>query len=93
VIKTLTVGERPRTVAVNPQTRMVYVTNEGTSSPGSVSVIDGRTNTVVATIPVSSPFGVAASGQRVYVTGLRDVERAIRQRHHDQPAMGLIGRR
>ncbi|HEX7842435.1 MAG TPA: hypothetical protein VF469_33410, partial [Kofleriaceae bacterium] len=69
VIKTVTVGERPRTVAVNPQTRMVYVTNEGSSSPGSVSVIDGRTNTVVATIPVNTPFGIAASGQRVYVAG------------------------
>ena len=76
-IKTITVGTRPRTVAVNALTRMVYVTNEGDHAGGfgigSVSVINGTSNTVVASITIDTPFGiaagVAASAQRVFVAG------------------------
>jgi len=50
------------------QAQNAYITNLGSNT---VSVIDTKTNTVIATIPVGSePRGVAASpdGSRVYVT-------------------------
>jgi YVTN family beta-propeller protein len=43
------VGSYPRSVAVNPVTNRVYVTNNGGST---VSVIDGNANVVVATVTV-----------------------------------------
>jgi YVTN family beta-propeller protein len=63
----------PEGVAVDPITNRVYVAD---SEPaGSVWVIDGRTNTLVATIPVgSSPFGVAVNllTRRVYAANAGD---------------------
>jgi YVTN family beta-propeller protein len=56
VTATITVGRFPGGVAVNPATGTVYVANRG----GTVSVINGHTNTVVATIAV----GQARSGLR-----------------------------
>ena len=54
---TIGVGAGPSAVAVDPATDTGYVTN---SSFGTVSVIDGSTNTVTATIPVGgNPHGVA----------------------------------
>jgi YVTN family beta-propeller protein len=54
---------------VTPDGSKVYVAN---INDNSVSVIDTATNTVIATIPVSSPDGVAVSpdGSKVYVTNL-----------------------
>ena len=50
------VGSYPRSVVVNPVTNRVYVTNNGDTT---VSVIDGSTNTVVATVTVGvSPNGI-----------------------------------
>jgi YVTN family beta-propeller protein len=66
-IATVTVGQLPLGVAVNPSSTRVYVAN---SWDGTVSVIDTASNTVVATVPVgTNPTGVAvnATGTRVYV--------------------------
>ena len=55
-------------VCVNPSTNRVYVTN---ADSNNVSVIDGATNKVIATVPVgSSPLGVCVNPNtnRVYVT-------------------------
>jgi len=60
VSATVTVGSDPNDVAVNPLTNMVYVTNycgtvrTGCNPPGqgTVSVIDGATNTVTNTVMV-----------------------------------------
>jgi YVTN family beta-propeller protein len=61
-------GNNPVGVAVNPFTGRVYVTN---AFAASLSVIDGASNTVTATIPVgNTPIAVAANPftGRVYVT-------------------------
>jgi YVTN family beta-propeller protein len=53
---------------VNPTRNRIYVANAGSNT---VSVIDGTTNTVVATVTVgTTPFGVAANPvtNRIYVT-------------------------
>jgi YVTN family beta-propeller protein len=71
VIATISVGDGlydgPYGVAANPTTNRIYVTNPGGDS---VSVIDGATNTVLATVPVGiDPESVAAnpSTNRIYV--------------------------
>src|SRR5258708_26062484 len=52
----IAVGRYPRSVVVNPVTNRVYVTNNGDTT---VSVIDGSTNKVVATVTVGlSPNGI-----------------------------------
>jgi len=45
----IAVGNAPNAVDVNPRTNRVYVANTG---DGTVSVINGNSNTVVATIPI-----------------------------------------
>jgi DNA-binding beta-propeller fold protein YncE len=48
----ITVGDNPQGVAVNPETNKIYVANaRNTSAPyGTVTVVDGNTNTVIKTI-------------------------------------------
>lgn len=69
--RTLQVGIDPSGMAVNPKKDEVYVVNAGTpSGHGSVSVIDTKTNQVVATIPVQRlPYfiDVDPEGRRAYV--------------------------
>ena len=76
VVATIPVGAKPVGVAVNTTTNRVYVANRF-SNPATVSVIDGATNVVIATIPVtvgsqlfSEPFAVAVNPttNRVYVS-------------------------
>lgn len=61
------VGYFPATLAVNPVTNRIYVANECGSDPacagdGTVTVIDGVSNTVIATVTVGSePYGVAVN--------------------------------
>ena len=65
---TIGVGNRPTQVAVSPDGNRAYVTNTASKS---VSVIDTKTNTVVATIGVGNrPTQVAVSpdSTRAYVT-------------------------
>lgn len=60
VTATIAVGNTPRSVAVDPSLRRVYVT-----SASGVSVIDesgdARSGTVVSTIPSSDPFTAGAA--------------------------------
>lgn len=60
------------TVAISPDGHHLYVADEGSGDgPGTVSVIDTRTNTLAQTIPVGvrpSDVAVSSDGQRAYVT-------------------------
>jgi len=52
---------------VNPATGLVYVANIGSNT---VSVINGSTNTVAATVTVGgAPHGLAVLGDRHYLSG------------------------
>ena len=69
------VGNRPLGVAVTPDGSNIYIANNNSptfSRPGTVSVIDTATNTVIGSaIPVGiSPDGVAVTsdGSKVYVS-------------------------
>ncbi|MEU2621967.1 YncE family protein [Streptomyces sp. NPDC007157] len=65
--KKIPVGDRPHSVAVNPDGTRLYVTNFG---DGSVSVIDLGRESVVATHPVDEgPYGltVGSDGTDLYV--------------------------
>ena len=53
VIATIPVGKSPSLVDVNPATNRIYVLNSN-DQPPTVSVIDGGTNSVLATVPVGS---------------------------------------
>src|SRR5215475_8489400 len=55
VIATIPVGAFPNSIAVNLQTNKVYVANY---LGGSVSVIDGASNTIEATVKVDHPMVV-----------------------------------
>jgi YVTN family beta-propeller protein len=69
VVATIPVGREPYGVATDDSTNTIYVTNE--DAAGTVSVIDGATNTVTATVPVGSyPFGAAvdATTHLIYVS-------------------------
>jgi YVTN family beta-propeller protein len=56
----MSVGNYPNDVAVNPTTNKIYVANQGASN--TVSVIDGNTNAVVSNIPVGmSPYRLAVN--------------------------------
>lgn len=53
------VGAAPVSIAVNGETGSVYVANSG---DGTVSVLDGRSDAVVATVPVGShPYSIAVN--------------------------------
>ena len=61
------VGEHPQTVAITPDGRFAYVTNQGSST---VSVVDLTSLTTAVDVPVGiGPFGVALTpdGGRAYV--------------------------
>jgi YVTN family beta-propeller protein len=66
VTATVTVGNYPLAVAVNSVTNTIYVVNycgnqpgcNATSAPGTVSVIDGATNTVTHTVTVEYGPGI-----------------------------------
>ncbi|WP_348270052.1 putative Ig domain-containing protein [Edaphobacter paludis] len=65
---TLTVGSQPDAVAVNPVTNQVYVAN----NTGTVSVIDGVTNSTTTLTVVGNPHAVAVNSvtNQVYVANL-----------------------
>ncbi|MEM7031208.1 MAG: hypothetical protein AAF629_16720, partial [Chloroflexota bacterium] len=55
IVTTIPVGDNPQGVDVNPDTNKIYVANahdEG-ASYGTVSIIDGNTDTVIATVPLT----------------------------------------
>ena len=73
------VGAAPHSAAVNPATNMIYVANfcgndvTCTTLSGTVSVIDGASNTVVATVTVGSGPSYAAvnsATNKIYVANI-----------------------
>jgi YVTN family beta-propeller protein len=63
VVTNVPAGLGPVAVAVNTTTNLIYVSNDGggqLQSP-SIIVIDGATNTVVATVPVTAPGFIAVN--------------------------------
>ncbi|HEV2192378.1 MAG TPA: YncE family protein [Nitrosopumilaceae archaeon] len=72
---TITVGQGPIFAAVNPNTNKVYVTNTGAffGIGNTVSVIDGATDTVTATIAgFNYPYDIAVNPttNMIYVTNI-----------------------
>jgi YVTN family beta-propeller protein len=68
VIKTISVGQSPWSIAFNPSNNYLYVTN---ADSDTVSIIDGSSNTVVDTLAgFSAPRGIAfnPSNNYLYVT-------------------------
>ena len=62
------VGKEPVSIASNPDTSRVYVANSGS---GNLSVIDGHTNKVIATVPVGDlPYTITVNrlANKVYVS-------------------------
>jgi YVTN family beta-propeller protein len=62
------VGAEPVSIAVNPANGRVYVANSG---DGTLTVLDGNSDAIVATVPIGShPYSVAldAATGKVYVT-------------------------
>ena len=71
-MKTITTGAGSRRLALSPAGDRVFVTNY---LDNSVSVIDTRTQKLIATIPVGiNPRGIAItpSGDAIYVTNVHD---------------------
>jgi len=67
-VSQIKVGANPWAVSINPTTNIIYVTNSGNDS---VSVIDGKTNSVIKNIIVGeNPTGVAVNQKTntVYVS-------------------------
>jgi YVTN family beta-propeller protein len=61
LVATIAVGTSPTSVVVNPVTNLIYVANSGSNS---VSVIDGSSNSVTATVTspeMLSPIGLAVN--------------------------------
>jgi YVTN family beta-propeller protein len=61
LVATIAVGTSPTSVVVNPVTNLIYIANSGSNS---VSVIDGSSNTVTATVTspeMLSPIGLAVN--------------------------------
>ena len=72
VTETISVGDRPRGIAISPDGKEAYVVN---ADDNTVSVINTASKTVVATIPVGrEPQGVAFApdGATAYVTNIKD---------------------
>jgi hypothetical protein len=72
VAHTVATGQQPIAIAVNESTHKAYIANHNSSS---VTVIDGRTKSVVATVKTgSSPEGIAVNPatNRVYVANPGD---------------------
>lgn len=75
VVTTIPLGESPSSIAVNPDTNRIYAAciSPTFSSPTTLKVVDGTTNSVTATIPLNSiffpPSGIAVNPttNRVYV--------------------------
>jgi len=67
-VRRVPVGSEPVSIAVNTQTGRAYIANAG---DGTVSVLDGTSDTVLATLPIGShPYSIAADSAtgKVFVT-------------------------
>jgi len=77
VIKTVTVGTAPNGISTNTTTNVVYVSNTGTNT---VSVIDGASNTVTATIITGNapgPIAVYVPANLIFVYNTKDKTMSI----------------
>ena len=77
IVTTISVGRAPTAIAADQKANLIYVANFGQQSggpderPGSISVIDGTTEMVVATVPTRGhPMAVDAADDRVYAGGM-----------------------
>lgn len=76
-VGSIAVGTHPRRLAVNSVTNRIYVPVEVEPITGHIAVIDGNSNTVVASIPLTNPthfpfkLAVNETTNRVYVTSLQ----------------------
>ncbi len=70
VVAQIPVGAPAYGVAVDAGGSRVYVTTDTSSNNGALMVLDAVSQTVVGTVPLAKPRGVAvsANGQEVYVT-------------------------
>jgi YVTN family beta-propeller protein len=67
VLANVSVGETPYGVDVDLNTNLIFVAN---TMSGTLSVINGKTNTVAETLPVSGNFvAVNPTTSKVYITG------------------------
>ena len=69
--KVITVGEAPKWIAITPDERKAYISNEKPIAQGSISVIDLSSKELVKNIRgVNSPGGLAITpeGKRLYVS-------------------------
>ncbi len=67
---TVTVGIAPQPIAVNSATNTIYVANQNYPSSGTVTVINGATNSATATVPVGpNPrvLAVNSATNKIYV--------------------------
>jgi len=55
IVDTIPVGDTPRRIVVNPNTNLLYVSNQ---IANSLTVIDGATNQVIDSIPVEQPYEI-----------------------------------
>jgi len=59
LLKRISVGKDPEAVAINPETNRIYVAN---NASGSVSIINGATDAVIATVNVGElPYAIAVN--------------------------------
>lgn len=75
VVGRLKVGAPPTLLAASPDGRRVYA-----ASSGSISILDGSTNTLLKTIandPNSTGVAVAPNGARAYVTHLFSIDLTV----------------
>ena len=75
VVGRLKVGAPPTLLAASPDGRRVYA-----ASSGSISILDGTTNTLLKTIandPNSTGVAVAPNGARAYVTHLFSIDLTV----------------
>jgi DNA-binding beta-propeller fold protein YncE len=63
VVANIDAGLGPYAAAANPATNLIYVTNTGgiSGQNPSVLVIDGSSNTVIATVPATAPEAIAVN--------------------------------
>lgn len=73
----IVVGSQPRRLALNSVTNRIYVPVADDPVTSHIAVIDGSTNTIVASIPLANPshfpfkLAVNETTNRVYVTSLQ----------------------
>jgi DNA-binding beta-propeller fold protein YncE len=73
-IKNITVGESPEAIAVDTESKFIYVVNSDGNTGGTVSVIDGENDTKIGKdIPVGmGPSAIEIIRGKIYVANEGD---------------------